>query len=164
MTELCKKSKGRFIYLNLIEKIIFYKKSKFQVYHDEKKLTNIMKYLNDSLIQFFSIKETNQNLLSRVFYLIVDFISIYVKKETKMEKDDWYSMFKEGLIQVPSNLVRDIHVSIFHQLYLNLLDENMKVVCFIFILEKCRKKSNLDMVGGNSFFLASLDNRNPSIA
>ena len=166
MSELCKKTKGRFIYLNLVEKIILYKKSKFQVFHDEKKLNDLFKYLNDSLIQFFQIKETNPLLNLKVFHLIVDFVSIYDKEFQKVinEKEDWCDLFREGLIQIPSNLIKDIHVSIFHQLYLNIFDENIKVICFIFILEKCKRKSNLDLIGGNSFFITALDHQNASIS
>eukprot|EP01080_Neovahlkampfia_damariscottae_P008237 gene8237-62_t len=165
MSELCKKSKGRSIYLNLVEKIVLYKKSKFQVFHDEKKLNDLFKYLNDSLLQFFHIKETNPNLLLQAFYLIVDLVSIYDKDLQKVlnEKEDWCALFREGFIQIPSNLIKEIHVTIFHQLYLNIFDPNIKVICFIFILEKCKKKSNLDLIGGNSFFITALDHQNASI-
>lgn len=84
MSELCihKYASARNIYLNIVEKMMLFQKSKFQVHGDDK-LKMLMKYLNESLPELYDLsptcKDPEPKLLLKLFYILMDFISVYTQ-------------------------------------------------------------------------------------
>lgn len=61
---------------SVTEKVLFFYRSKFHGHGDDR-IRFCLKYLNENLLKFASAKEAHVRLLLKMFYLIMDFISIY---------------------------------------------------------------------------------------
>lgn len=131
----------RLIHLDTVERIMLMHRSRFQAHGDSEKLRPVIKLLNESLMRFVSNKERETVVLLRMFYLIMDFISLHrsSKSEASMnpnteiksimsdstddqeERDDGpCDQFLRGHLFVPYHLLRDVSISILHHIFVTL--------------------------------------------
>jgi hypothetical protein len=171
----------RIAHMDIIEQLLFMLRSRFQNHGDADKLRPLIKLLNDSLLRYVSNKERDTIVLLRMFYLIMDFLSIYHHKpsDTDFEEDDdgLCGQFLAGRLFVPHSLLRDVSISILHHIFITLTKRanrirdrdahiaNVRVVLLILIIEKCKNQSVLDSIGGMTFFASLLrEDQEPAIA
>lgn len=159
---------NKLIFLNLIEKNLMYKRSQFKVHHDKEKLKSLLDYLNNNL-HLITFTESPPSIVNRMFSIIMDFFSVFkinftTKDSFQTYRDDIYQTFRDGNIYIPLDLIRELNVNVLLYIFQNTDQENVKILSFLFITELCKKKVNMEAVGGIKFFYNLIENSNAGVS
>ncbi|KAJ3425201.1 conditional loss-of-growth [Anaeramoeba flamelloides] len=167
-----KNPKIRSIYLQIISRMIIYFKSTLLVEHGlTSEIEFIINYFNEKLIIFCGNKKVlSQNNLRFILQMIIEISTIDQKNSKSISKciSSIHQIIATELL-ISKNILQLISITILQYLFVNLKkkssNEYIRIAMLHLIIEKTRKsKTDLNSIGGLSFFINLIDDVHPRIS